>query len=857
MSRLYILKKRQGFLLVSSYFAVTILIILGVALFNYTVHEHKFADISKNEMAARYAAERGIDYAITELNLNSAFLTHQAVGADPVYNLVQLITPPTAKLANVNTSTGVYASSFPNENNQFQVKIYSDPKIPGETVILSRGISNGQTKLIVTKYVPSSLYRYFIFTPTSFNFGTSTYDAGNGAIHANGNIYFSGGATITNISELSTAQFFQYALNDFVPSPGSAPATTPSGGTVIKPGTTPPRPYTWDEVFYSQRYPFRTPTNTTWEDYKYRNNNDGWNQGNLRGLLWQYPANNGPIRELGKVYDPPPTLPPGTTPENFVILPDNPDYFGRYTCGSSLAQCFHYDLNSQHTSINGIKIPSYFYSARSLWSWDKYGWLQAPNYYSFLGNKFYYPSEWQNVYHFNSFYQSADWAEFLADAEPEYGGPTLENIVQDGLSGGKHVAPLSIAGAFYKEKAESEGIIIRKVSNGYVLVKIKGWNNGAWYTMFPHIKEIKIGDDTLLEKKSFIDPNTAETKYVLKLDIGVLKNAIETGGQGMPNLTQNIIYSGYPLVLTNARDILDGGLTTVCEDNIYLHGNYNDKPTNEPFKPSAAISGRKVYTLSGYWNYPGSLPFTTKNPDFPNIHNFYCPAGNPTCIETLIGKGRPENETTYPDSSSPHYTTGYNWYYTNEGKMPNKVPQDSDPGAPGDNPWVYDVAMVGYWGANPDVLERWVYHPDDQIGDLANPPGYEIGVKREIYGGRVFLEQTDFPGSGTENPYNRRCCGAVNPSGGVFSSCTGPLCVPCANCYSSSNPTGYVDSWPGPIRGVWGGAYNKFVYNTEFADGDVPPGDLVGYTSAVFLELEDNETNWTRHYMPISMEPIP
>lgn len=816
-----LLRKNKGFLLVGAYMGVLVLVILGVALFSRTIHEHKFATITMDELSARYSAERGIEYAIAELKLNSNFKTHQATGSAGNYTLTP-ISPPTPQLANVTINgEGCYASQFPTGDAQFTTKIYSDPYLSGEAVVLSKGLSNDQTVLLVTKYVPSSLYRFFIFTPGDF-WPDGNYNANGGSIHANGLVYLTGGNTYSNINEFSTAKYFKYYIENFIPPQGDA--TTAAGTTIPNP-INPGYNYTWNDIFYDYRYPFHTSFNITGDStLQYKNNIDGYARGAYVGLLWQHPIDS-VVRLLGSSYST--DLPPGTIPENYILEPTDFLNLGRYACNNYASSCANNQLMYNHTIVNNIRIPNYFSTG---YEYNKYWHLAASSPTDSPWCRFGYcwahDPETMTQYSVNSQYQYSDWDNFLRTQQDFDEGHTLENILKDANTGGKHIQPLSIQGAFYAEKATAGGIHITNSMAGSLWVKIKNYNNDQYISIDSLGGRLVINKFIVFEKKNFVDQNSAETKDVVTLDIGNLKQALGNNA----GLDQNIIYSNYPIVLTNAGDILDNGLTTVCENNIYLHGNYNDKPTTggETFKPSAAISGRKVYTLSGTWDYPQTLQYTFHNPDSPNKWDFYCPAGSSKCIDQLISSGRPAIETTHPS-----HPEGYNWYALNRNQMTRAVPPDSDPSEPGDNPYVYNVAIVGQ-SAHPQVLERWWDYTNP--GNNSNPPtGSAAGIRR-IYGSQIWLEYADFPGSGSWSSYNRRCCGAPMPGGGTFSA-------PCADCAA------YIDSRPSPVYSA-GTNYN---YNAQFADGDVPPGDLLGYSGTIFLELEDNTTNWTKHCDKISM----
>jgi hypothetical protein len=521
-----------------------------------------------------------------------------------------------------------------------------------------------------------------------------------------------------------------------------------------------------------------------------------------------------------------PAIPGGGIPEDYILDPYNSINLARYACNGYTTSCNNWQLNGNHTIVNNIRIPNYFltgYDYNRYWHLVDQG---STSPFGRFGQYWAYPSNTVTAYNFNSQYQYNDWNNFLRTQQPSGGGPTLENVLKDANTGGTHIEPLSIQGAFYQEKAEAGGIRIWYLGDAIGWqVKIRNYNSNRYIFVPPGGMTIDInGVTTVFEKKSFVDQNSAETKNVITLDIGKLKEALGPNA----GLDQNIVYSNYPLVITNARDILDNGLTTVCENNIYLHGNYNDQPSGETFKPSSAISGRYVYTLSGTWDYPQTLQYTFHNPDYPNKQDFYCPVDNASCITSLVSGGR-----LLEDATDPSHPEGYNWYALYHDQMTRAVPQDADPAHLGIDPYIYNIALVGQ-NATPQVLERWWDYTNP--GDNSTQPSGWSGTTRKIYGAQIWLESGDFPGNGSWSSYTRRCCGAAMPGGGIFSA-------PCADCST------YADSWPNPTYS----STTQFLYNTEFADGDVPPGDLLGYSSTIFVEIEDNTTNWTKHYNPISM----
>jgi hypothetical protein len=785
MYRKFLLKKNNGFLLLSTYVALIVLIIFSVALFGRVTHEHKFATISQQSLSARYAAERGIEYVVAEIKYNRDFHTHNAVAEGENY-ILQPEDDPRVTTADLNMENviidenGNYASVFPNEDSQFVVRIYHDPQIPDETIILSRGISKNQTRLIVSKYIPQSLYRFFIFTPYEFWPELGHYDAGGGRIHSNDWIFFSGKTEFSNISELSTAKYFKYYARSMIP----------IGDTGIDrgDGTT----YTWDEVFWNWREPWVRPHNTQIEELKYYNRYDGKNYGDETGLLM---LENGRAVAWDGISD--------------YLDPYLPENFNYYMCTDRDPNCTN-GLNEWHTIINGITIPNKFDKG---YDWNKYYILE--NCYWYDNICFTYPEEIITAYHLDTQKQYNEWMDFLGEDGDGY---ALQGIVMDANTGGLYYEPLNIISTEYQEAAQTDGIYIDFQPSGgpgepeELNVYINSNQPLQW-----NGDQIDInGVQAVFKKDWFIDPNSTNQKDVIVLDIGKLKQAYQNKDpSGNATLAQNIIYTNYNIVLTDASSILTNGLTIVSEKHIYFHGNYNDISN----KPSAAIAAGDIYTLSNDWDFPKELETTFHNPNYPYEHDFYCPQDNEKCIDILINDyGRDPDETTHPD-----YPMGRNWFQENYQNMPNFVDYTLN--------HIYNVALVGYTSYSPMVLERWGYYTDP--GNSTTPPSMWVNAKREITGALVQLQNNNFPFLDLHDTAKRRCCSeGYNP---------------CRDC---SIYPGW--SWDMSTNSP-AGNYNLYYYDTQFANGNVPPGDLFGFTSTIFLELEDSAFYWNYHYNPLSM----
>ena len=53
------------------------------------------------------------------------------------------------------------------------------------------------------------------------------------------------------------------------------------------------------------------------------------------------------------------------------------------------------------------------------------------------------------------------------------------------------------------------------------------------------------------------------------------------------------------------------------------------------------------------------------------------------------------------------------------------------------------------------------------------------------------------------------------------------------------------------INGPTGGD-DEYYYDTQFSNGNLPPGELVGFSGGIFLEIDNNDDNWTTHLNEIS-----
>jgi len=764
MYRYNLLRKNQGFLLIGTYFVIFVLIVLAAVFFSQAVNEHSFTRKALAGLEAKYNAESGIDFVLTEIKYNTGFHTHVAELQGSNYVLVKnaAATPPEdppsvmfSQVAHIDND-GNYAAL----NGDFVIKAYNDPTLSSdEIIVLSQGRHAEAERLFVAKYVPSSLYRFFIFTPDDYYFGSKTYDAGGGGIHANGKFIFSGRANIDNVSEMSTASRIEYYVEGYVP-PGCAEGDCSPGGG----GTT------WDEVYWAWRSPWYNPYNTTDPELKYLNNPDGRNTGNKSGLLMEDPPGSGTYvswnGDPARLKDP-------TLPVNYPIY-------------------------ANYTTINNVPIPNWL--PNQTWQWNKY--------WHTVGGDYTYPKDYKSVDYLNTDQQRTSWDNFLIQ------NPSLQGKLMDFRTGGFNIEPLAINEGSYKQSAQDGGIYIEYLEGQE---KPNVYYSGGDEPLPWTENQIKMNSKVIFEIKSFVDVNTTETKTIISFDIAALMQASNDINGG---LSENIIYSNYPLFLSNAKSIFGDGLTTVCEKDVYFHGEYNiampimasaafweQYPWEEYPEywhwtvPSAAIAAKDIYTLSQFFNFPQTLPATFHNPNYPYV---------------------------------PDYVYGVsNWYWEHQAEMANIVPTEL-PELPGYHSFNYNVALVGYRAYQPKVLERWRHY--STTGDLYHPPGTN-GVWQSAYriinGAFIRLKDTDFP---------------VLP-GEEFDETVPRWC-------DDGFPTGYCRNaaykgWPGDMGSITP-TTDVYNYNQDFIL-NVPPGGLVGFSATVFLEIPNSEENWNYHYQAISV----
>lgn len=373
--------------------------------------------------------------------------------------------------------------------------------------------------------------------------------------------------------------------------------------------------------------------------------------------------------------------------------------------------------------------------------------------------------------------QPAAWGQFLQDSG-------LEGVVREGNSGGHFLETPNFSDTF-AYLAEEEGIYIGLVGDEN---ENPDWQQNADYSQWQQVLETSIdaavvnlndasGDKgDVATKVKFINAFTGKENVVLELDLKKFnKNGV---------IAKNgVVYSKVPIRLTNAVKLPKVkqkiGFTVVCEENVYLKGEYNNPPTKKDWLTGAVISKKRIFTLSEDFNDPQVQPATEHYRDYPYIYVKDNGSGAFTEVSHAVGggiwvhkdqldsDGAADYEDHYPgisdanqmalrqlidqkdnayqplfDNDDPSGTqeATFTWPGSGEqytyGMMPNKVTKDV----------VYNCFMGSFRIFDPnhsnkgDILENWTYMQG----------ATEKTSKRELNGSYFVLGQDKFASETTE-----------------------------------------------------------------------------------------------------------
>jgi hypothetical protein len=282
-------------------------------------------------------------------------------------------------------------------------------------------------------------------------------------------------------------------------------------------------------------------------------------------------------------------------------------------------------------------------------------------------------------------------------------------------------------------------------------------------------------------KVKFINTYTNKTNTILELDLKKMNKAGTFPANG-------IIYSEVPIRLTHAKQLPYTGnpkkatFNLICEENIYLKGNYNNPHSDTQWMPSAIISKKLIYELSDSFNDPGwkgyddgftdtlssnpaAVPAFRVYPNYPYVYVKVDANGNPILdasknfieADPAGGAGAWVYQYNFPSGSDEYYAarrlrdeiqtawwatfdqkdpTGMQTYTVASGHpnidgqtwgaMPNRVKKDT----------TYNCLMASYWNKLSDsggiyrgiptgaLLERWI--DEAQYGTTGTSSMYRI-----------------------------------------------------------------------------------------------------------------------------------
>jgi len=656
-----IIHSNKGFLLITSYMVMAVLLIFGAAFFARSISENNAARINQNSLAAIYAAQKGIECAYYEIKNyanQGLWVTHTV---DPTDGSLQpLASPPPVSLSANNIFD--LTNNFYRENTAntiFQVRTYADPNDADLVVVLSRGISGNIQRLFITKVSAHNMYDRFIFTPDDLLMQRQYWNANNGTIHANGDIIFGDHARAYNIGRLDTAQNFRYSVEPYVD------ISAGTGNEGCQTLTTADACSKW-----YLRYPWynynRTPTGAS-DILAYLNQPDG----HISGDRYQtyrtaqyYPSPNPPFEPFANdALNSNPALPS----ENWPTRTDN-EYPNIYSCkdGTNCTPPTYPYYSAQAIISNTTADKNIPNRLDALYYWYKYKDMTdtgallpatpVPADTNYLPVKF-----------TNSSMQTTAWGDYLARSEVQ-----LTNVLHNQASV-TALRPIRPPIEKYVAAAQIKGIyIMQRASDNKLVVTINGTNYVEGDAIYPL--------PNFIQKKTFMNAHSGRSDDIVRLNVGQMMNS--------PGLSpvNGIIYAKYGIALENAVSLPVGGLTVVGEENIIVQGPYNTATTGTGWQPSVAIGRKKIYTVSPDFNYPPALAAALHNLEFP-------------------------------------YTIDTNYYNSNEGSMPNRVTTftpytDADNNDGKKKGYIqYNISLMGYYGFAPEALERWSY-PEDMSSQI-------------------------------------------------------------------------------------------------------------------------------------------
>ncbi len=187
-------KNRKGFILIVSYIVVTVLLILGAVYVTRSISEWRTAERDKDSLAAFYAAEAGVDYALDWLRAQASPPSGPPPN-DIVLPAGPAIAPGVTYTVSVKPLTG---------NPTTYIKKY---------LIFSTGQSGDSQRRVKYTVQVDSFSRYTYFSDSEHYQGNpvwfSSSDTLNGPVHTNGHFHIANNP-VFNDTVTSTDDFITY-----------------------------------------------------------------------------------------------------------------------------------------------------------------------------------------------------------------------------------------------------------------------------------------------------------------------------------------------------------------------------------------------------------------------------------------------------------------------------------------------------------------------------------------------------------------------------------------------------------------------------------------------------------------------
>ncbi len=605
-----LINNKKGFLTPFVYFVLVVMSMYLAAFVRYTIDGYFISQRNLRNLQGKYQALRGIEYASMEVSTQGQdWHTHTPVKQGNGYILVPLTeqgqTPNVALTDTCEIDKDGYYSS---KDGKFSVMCYISPD-SGQHIVYSK---SGDSNVYGSKIIFRDLFDYFVFTPSELLLSYITLDSVDsklgGGIHSNKDIVFVDKAHLLNTAELSTPETIRYFVETYVP-----------------------REYTYDGMppgdFFNQYYywlsnPWVKPYEDAFENFYYRNTNDGHVSGENKGLLMEDPANPG--RYINWDPDSGQPIDPNSNP--------------------SL-----YQNAGLISKINGNILPNRLSSA---YIWNDYWRLEQD-----FGQYNWCPKLYASRNYTNSKLQPNAWKDLIQSQE-------LDSIVKEANTGGETITPLAVEDSYYKSESQKNGIYVESLPLAFS-VQI-----GDEFLLTDEGGRIIINDDIVFDVVDF--RNTDSTYYNKALVVHVdkmIKNELTP-----PN---GIIFSDNAgIVLDNAKKLPEGGLTTISRKNIYIKGDYN----TIDWQPSAAISAGFTYLLSDQFNYPENLPQTFHNNQYPYVEDFVSGksnwyAQNYQTMANPVNKDYTYVVSIISQDITPHTLERW-WYYKKPGDLNNPPSYD-------------------------------------------------------------------------------------------------------------------------------------------------------------------------------------